>query len=121
MRLKTRLDYRRRRHARQRKRMVGTAERPRMSVYFSNKHIYVQAVDDIAGHTMAAASTCGADLRAGKAAQVTTDTAARIGRETAEKLVSMGVKEAVFDRGGFRYGARMKALADAAREAGLKL
>ena len=104
-----------RRHRRVRVRVDGTAERPRLSVYRSLHHVYAQVIDDGAGRTLAAASTV--DLKTGKndltAAQA-------VGRAIAGRAKEAGVKTVVFDRGGFLYHGRIKALADAAREAGLE-
>jgi large subunit ribosomal protein L18 len=109
---------RERRHQRLRKHVKGTAERPRLAVFRSNTHIYAQLIDDLAGHTLAQASslepdvTRGDDGKVGLAKQV----GERIGRRAAEQ----GIEAAVFDRGGNRYAGRVAALADAARDAGLK-
>ena len=97
-----------------RKRIFGTPERPRLAVYRSNKNIYAQLVDDVAGKTLAASNSLkfdqGASMNAAK----------EVGRQLAEAARSQGVEQISFDRGGFRYHGRIKALADAAREAGLK-
>jgi len=107
-----------RRHARLRKKIAGTAERPRLVVHRSSRHIHVQLVDDLAGATLAAASSIEADVRAldgDKKAQST-----RVGQLIAERAKTAGIDEVVFDRGGYTYGGRIAALADAAREGGLK-
>jgi large subunit ribosomal protein L18 len=105
------------RHWRIRKKVIGTKERPRMSVCFSNKNIHVQFIDDTAGVTLAAASTLG--KAAGElAANVTS--AKTVGARAAEAAKSKGIKQVVFDRGTARYHGKVKALADAAREAGLQ-
>jgi len=104
--------YRKRRHLRIRKKVTGTAERPRMSVFVSNKHLYVQFIDDAAAVTLASA----ASLADGK----NTEAAVALGRKAAEAAVAKGIKKVVFDRAGFKFGKRLKALADAAREAGLE-
>ena len=109
---------RRRRHARVRKKVHGTAERPRLAVYRSNNHIYAQVIDDRAGHTLAAASTVEADLRSG--ATGNKDAAASVGKLIAERASAAGITKVVFDRGGFIYHGRIAALAEAAREAGLE-
>jgi large subunit ribosomal protein L18 len=103
-----------------RKKIVGSAERPRMAVCFSNKNIYVQFIDDQAGVTLAAASTVHKSIpdRDKLAANVTS--AKRIGQYAAEAARAKGIEKVVFDRGGTRYHGKVKALADAAREAGLK-
>ena len=103
-----------RRHARVRERVAGTHDKPRLVVFRSLAHIYAQVIDDRAGRTLAAASDQGAE-KAKKA-----DRAKSVGRAVAEKAKAAGVNEVVFDRGGYRYHGRIKALADAAREAGLR-
>lgn len=109
--------HRIRRHARLRKKVEGTAERPRLVVHRSARHIHVQLVDDLVGHTVAAASSIEADVRAvdgdKKAHSV------RVGQLIAERAKAAGVENVVFDRGGYTYGGRIAALADAAREGGL--
>jgi large subunit ribosomal protein L18 len=108
-----------RRHSRVRKKVHGTAERPRLAVFRSNKHISAQVIDDGAGRTLAAASTTEPDLRDG--ATGNKDAATRIGQLVAERAKAAGISRVVFDRGGFRYHGRVAAVADAAREAGLEL
>ena len=108
-----------RRHRRVRKKVRGDAERPRLAVFRSNKHITAQVIDDVTGRTLAAASTTEADLRSG--ATGNREAAARVGTLLAERAKAAGVERVVFDRGGFRYHGRVAALADAAREAGLEL
>jgi large subunit ribosomal protein L18 len=106
------------RHWRIRKKVRGTKERPRMSVCFTNKNIHIQFIDDVAGATLAAASTVSkgaADKRAANAA-----TAKTLGTRAAQTAIGKGIKVVVFDRGGARYHGKVKALADAAREAGLQ-
>jgi large subunit ribosomal protein L18 len=115
----TKSEHRLRRHRRVRKKVMGTAERPRLTVFRSNKHIYVQAIDDIAGHTVASASTMEADLRS--AATATTDAATQVGRLIGERVKAAGIETVVFDRGGFKYHGRVAAIADGARAAGLQL
>jgi large subunit ribosomal protein L18 len=107
-----------RRHARVRRKVVGTAERPRLAVFRSNRHMVAQVIDDAAGHTLAAASTVEAELRAGSTGNAAA--AAAVGRLVAERAKAKGVERVVFDRGGSRYHGRVAALADAAREAGLE-
>ncbi len=115
----SRRDSRIRRHRRVRKHVHGTADRPRLAVFRSNKHIVAQVIDDDAGHTIAAASTSEPDQRtAGSGATV--DAAARIGRLVAERSKAAGVERVVFDRGGFLYHGRIAAVAAGAREAGLE-
>ncbi|MCB0995101.1 MAG: 50S ribosomal protein L18 [Acidimicrobiales bacterium] len=107
-----------RRHNRVRRRIVGTAERPRLAVFRSNKHITAQVIDDLAGRTLAAASTVEATLRDGGTGNVAAAT--KIGQLIAERAKAAGVDKVVFDRGGFRYHGRVAAVADAARESGLE-
>ena len=106
-----------RRHNRIRRTVVGTAERPRLAVFRSGKHIYAQVIDDAKGVTIVAASTLDKDL---KGAGDTIAGAKKIGAKIAEKAKGLKIEAVVFDRGGFQYHGRIKALADAAREAGLK-
>ena len=108
-----------RRHSRVRKKVRGEAERPRLAVFRSNKHIVAQVIDDDAGRTLAAASTAEADQRAAGGG-ATVDAATRIGRLVAERARAAGVEKVVFDRGGFIYHGRVAALASAARDAGLE-
>jgi large subunit ribosomal protein L18 len=109
------------RHWRIRKKVTGSAERPRMSVTFSNQNIYVQFIDDVSGKTVAAASTTSKAARAaGIKPAANVATAKRIGAEAAQAAKNAGVTAVVFDRGGARYHGKVKALADAAREAGLQ-
>jgi large subunit ribosomal protein L18 len=111
---KVKRDARLRRHRRVRRRVVGSAERPRLAVFRSNKQIYAQLVDDRAGRTLAAAgsptSTGDGDKKAA---------AARVGSELASKAKAAGITSVVFDRGGYQYQGRVRALAEAAREGGL--
>ena len=108
-----------RRHRRVRKKIHGTALRPRLAVFRSNKHLSVQLIDDDAGATLAAASTNEADLRAnGSGASV--EAATRVGTLIAERAKAAGIEKVVFDRGGFAYHGRIAAVASAAREAGLE-
>jgi len=104
-----------RRHKRVRVHVSGTAERPRLAVFRSLNHLYVQVIDDVAGRTIASATTVGR-----KSTVKGMDEAVSVGKAIAEKAKSAGVKRVVFDRGGFLYHGRIKALADAAREAGLE-
>lgn len=117
MKVKTAAEARKRRHYRVRKKINGTADRPRMCVCISNKHYYIQFVDDEAGRTLAQVSTTEKGL-AGKPHN--RQTATELGAMAAERAVALGIQTVVFDRGGFAYGSRMKALADAAREGGLQ-
>ena len=107
-----------RRHLRVRKKVSGTTARPRMVVTRSARHIYVQVVDDTAGHTLVAASTLDASLRSASGDKKTK--AAQVGKLVAERASGAGIAKVVFDRGGNRYHGRIAALADAAREAGLE-
>ncbi|AIF42064.1 MULTISPECIES: 50S ribosomal protein L18 [Virgibacillus] len=109
---------RKRRHARVRKNLFGTQERPRLNVYRSNKHIYVQLIDDINGKTVASASTKDNELKVEATGNV--EAAKQVGELIAKRAQDKGYKSIVFDRGGYLYHGRVKALADAAREAGLE-
>jgi large subunit ribosomal protein L18 len=115
----TKANHRDRRHRRVRKKVTGTAERPRLAVFRSSKHIYVQAIDDLAGRTIASASTMEADLRGGGTATVAA--AKQVGTLIGERTKAAGITTVVFDRGGFKYHGRVAAVADGAREAGLTL
>ena len=107
-----------RRHARLRKKIAGTAERPRLVVHRSSRHIHVQLVDDLTGTTVAAASSIEADVRGVEGDKKAHSV--RVGQLIAERAKAAGVDAVVFDRGGYTYGGRIAALADAAREGGLK-
>lgn len=113
----SRLDARSRRHKRVRKNLRGTSEKPRLAVYRSNKYIYAQVINDLEGQTLAAASSQESDLRGER---LNVDTAAKVGTLVADRAKDAGVTTVVFDRGGNKYHGRIKALADAAREAGLE-
>ena len=108
------------RHARVRKKIGGTAERPRFDVYRSNMHIYVQVIDDVAGKTLAAASTVEKEIGKMVEGKSKTEAAKIVGAEAAKRAIAAGITEVVFDRGGYIYTGRVAALADGAREAGLK-
>jgi len=108
-----------RRHFRVRKKVAGTAERPRLAAFRSNKHISAQVIDDRSGRTLAAASTVEKSLR-DAGATGNKSAAATVGRLVAERAKAAGVDKVVFDRGGFQYHGRVAAVADAAREAGLE-
>jgi large subunit ribosomal protein L18 len=108
-----------RRHARVRHDLAGTQERPRLAVFRSLSHIYAQVIDDSASHTLAASSDLDADVRKGLNGKNKTEVAALVGESIARKAGEKGVKSVVFDRGGFKYHGRVKALADGARKAGL--
>lgn len=107
-----------RRHIRVRKKVSGTSERPRLVVTRSNRHMVAQVVDDIAGHTVASASSMDTSIRGGEGDK--SALAQKVGALVAERAKAAGVEAVVFDRGGNRYAGRIAALADAAREAGLK-
>ncbi|MDH3729865.1 MAG: 50S ribosomal protein L18 [Acidimicrobiia bacterium] len=113
----TRADARKRRHQRVRKTLRGTVSRPRLAVFRSNRYIYAQVIDDASGSTLAAASSQEPDLRS---RTLTVDTASEVGKIVAQRAKDAGVSAVVFDRGGFAYHGRIKALADAAREGGLE-
>jgi large subunit ribosomal protein L18 len=108
-----------RRHRRIRKKVSGTPERPRLAVFRSNNHIYAQIIDDVAQHTLAAASTLDPSLREKLSASATCEASAAVGQLVAQRAREKGVNKVVFDRGGNLYHGRIKALAEAAREAGL--
>ena len=112
-------DLRRRRHARVRRKVVGTAERPRLAVFRSNAHITAQVIDDSTGRTLASAASVEKDVR-GAGATGNKTAAATVGKLLAARARDAGVTRVVFDRGGFLYHGRVAALADAAREAGLE-
>ena len=116
MAVKTRTQLRVVRHKRIRKHLAGTAERPRLAVYRSGKHISAQLIDDVAGHTLAAAGTQEKGLEAAD----NREGAKKVGLALAERAKAKGVETAVFDRGGFKYHGTVAALADGAREGGLK-
>lgn len=117
------LSPRKRRHLRVRARISGTAERPRLNVFRSNQHIYAQVIDDKAGHTIAAASTLEPAIREKFSAEDNghrrIDEATVVGRIVAERAKEQGISTVVFDRGGYKFHGRVKAVAEAAREAGL--
>jgi large subunit ribosomal protein L18 len=108
-----------RRHIRVRKTLAGTPERPRLAVFRSLNHIYVQIIDDLAGQTIAAASDLDADVRKGRDGKKKSAIASLVGESLAKKAKDKGIKSVVFDRGGFKYQGRVKALAEAARKGGL--
>ena len=117
---KNRSEARIRRHDRVRKNVAGTPERPRLNVYRSLSEIYVQVIDDQAGHTLVSASSVDRDLRGKLDGKNKTEQAKLVGQAIAERAKSKGISAVVFDRGGFRYTGRVKALADGAREGGLQ-
>ena len=109
---------RKKRHTRVRRNLFGTAERPRLNVYRSNKHIYAQLIDDVNNVTVSSASTKDKELNVANGSNI--DAAKQVGETIAKRAVDNGFKSVVFDRGGYLYHGRVKALADAAREAGLE-
>lgn len=113
MKLKNKTDYRKRRHFRLRNKVQGTAERPRMAVFVSNRYIYVQIIDDVAQKTLCSVSSIGG--------KCTVETAKELGAKAAEAAKEKQITKVVFDRGGFTFGSRMRALADGAREAGIEV
>lgn len=113
-------EARKRRHRRIRLKISGTPERPRLNVFRSLDHIYAQVIDDVAGHTLAAASTLDGKLKADLAGKTKKEQAGLVGKALAERAKAQGITQVVFDRGGFLYRGRVKALADAAREGGLQ-
>lgn len=108
------------RHQRVRKKISGTPERPRLAVFRSNEHIYAQVIDDVNGTTLASASTVDKNLRGDVAGKPPKEQAKAVGMAIAERAKASGIEAVVFDRGGFPYHGRIKALADGSREAGLK-
>jgi len=116
----SRAESRIRRHYRARKQLIGTPERPRLNVFRSDAEIYAQVIDDQAGNTLAAASSIDHELRQKLAGLTKTEQARLVGQLVAERAKNKGVTEVIFDRGGFRYIGRVKAVADGARQAGLE-
>lgn len=116
--LDTRLA-RKRRHARIRSKLVGTPARPRLCVFRSLRHIYAQVIDDSIGHTLAAASSLEPDIRNKANGKTKSEVAQMVGALVAQRAISKGIKQVAFDRGGYKYHGRVKALAEAARKAGL--
>lgn len=108
------------RHKRIRKRIFGTSGCPRLAVHFSGQHIYAQVIDDSSGRTVAAASTIETALKGNRRTNANVETAEKIGALVAERSLQKNIKSVVFDRGGFSYHGKVKALADAARAAGLE-
>ena len=117
---KTRSVVRQNKHRKIRNHISGTAERPRLAVFRSNNHMYAQIIDDTVGNTLVAASTLEKDVKAELEKTNNVDAAAYLGKVIAKKALDKGIKEVVFDRGGFIYQGKIQALADAAREAGLE-
>jgi large subunit ribosomal protein L18 len=108
------------RHSRVRDKVRGTTERPRFCVFRSLNHIYAQVIDDLGGHTLACASTLDPELRNGTGGKAKTGRAELVGALLAKRALGAGVTQVVFDRGGYKYHGRVKALAEAARQGGLK-
>ncbi len=115
----TRLQSRRRRHVRVRHKVSGTTERPRLAVFRSLRHVYAQVIDDSSGRTLVSASTLDAGLREEIAALDVHEQAKAVGRAVAERAKAAGIEQVVFDRGGYVYHGRIKAVAEGSREAGL--
>ncbi len=115
----TRSESRTRRHVRVRRKVSGTTARPRLCVYRSTAEIYAQVIDDQAGRTLASASTIDHELRTQMDGKKKAEQAQLVGKTIAQRVLALGIQQVVFDRGGFRYIGRVKALADAAREGGL--
>lgn len=113
-------ELRIRRHKRIRKKVYGTPERPRLSVYKSNNNIYAQIIDDSAGRTLVAASTLDKDFKGYTGHRGNVEAAKRVGELIAKRAIASGIKKIVFDRSGYLYHGSIKALADAARDAGLE-
>ena len=107
-------------HRRLRSRLSGTPERPRLAVFRSNNHMYAQVIDDVAGNTIVSASTLQSEVKEGLEKTNNVEAAAKLGEVIAKKALDKGINEVVFDRGGYIYQGKVKALADAAREAGLQ-
>lgn len=117
---KSRTVVRENKHRRLRNRFSGTAERPRLAVFRSNNHMYAQIIDDTVGNTLVSASTLEKEIKAELEKTNNVDAAAYLGTVIAKRAIEKGIKEVVFDRGGFIYQGKVAALADAAREAGLE-
>ena len=115
----SRADVRRNKHRRLRNRFAGTADRPRLAVFRSNNHMYAQIIDDTVGNTLVAASTLEKDVKADLDKTNNVAAAEKLGTVIAKKALDKGITTVVFDRGGFIYQGKVKALAEAAREAGL--
>lgn len=116
----TRRELTERRHRRIRQKVSGTPERPRLAVFRSNQHIYAQVIDDVAQHTLAAASTLEPEIKQQLPSGATCEASTAVGKLVAERALAKGIAQVVFDRGGKLYHGRVQALAEAAREAGLQ-
>ena len=117
---KSKAALREKKHMRLRNRLSGTAERPRLAVFRSNNHMYAQIIDDTVGNTLVSASTLEKEIKAELEKTNDVDAAAYVGKIVAKRAMDKGITEVVFDRGGFLYHGKIKALAEAAREAGLE-
>ena len=117
---KDKKEQRQKRHLRVRAKLSGTAERPRLAVYRSEKHIYAQLIDDIKGITLVSASTVDREMRDSTEKPWNVEAASQVGKLLAKKALEKGISSVVFDRGGFNFHGRVKSLADVAREGGLK-
>jgi len=120
VRKESRQEIRVKKHMKIRNRFSGTAERPRLAVFRSNNHMYAQIIDDVAGNTLVSASTLEKEIKAELEKTNNVDAAAYLGTVIAKRAIEKGIKEVVFDRGGFIYQGKIAALAEAAREAGLE-
>ena len=120
IRKKSRAEVRQKKHRRLRNRLAGTTERPRLAVFRSNSHMYVQVIDDTVGHTLASASTVEKEVSAELEKTNNVEAAAHLGTVIAKRALDKGITKVVYDRGGYIYQGKVKALADAAREAGLE-
>jgi large subunit ribosomal protein L18 len=118
--MKTRKEATRSRHRRVRRKVSGTAEQPRLAIFRSNQHIYAQVIDDVQQHTLAAASSLDEDIKTKVSSGGNCAASAQVGQLVAKRAMEKGIKTVVFDRGGNLFHGRVKALADAAREAGLQ-
>lgn len=116
----TKSAIRQRLHQRIRKKVIGVSERPRLNIHFSGQHIYAQIIDDSAGRTLAAVATTEKELKSKPATRANVSTATQVGKLIAQRAKGKKIESVVFDRGGFKYHGKVKALADAAREEGLK-
>ena len=117
---KSRAEVREKKHRRLRNHLAGTADRPRLAVFRSNNHMYAQVIDDTVGNTLVSASTLDKEVKAELEKTNNVEAAAHLGTVIAKKALDKGINTVVFDRGGFIYQGKIKALADAAREAGLE-
>ncbi len=115
----TRRESTRRRHARVRRTVTGTSERPRLAVFRSNQHIYVQVIDDTTQHTLVSASTVEPEIKGKVESGSNCEASTEVGKLVAQRAIAQGIQRVVFDRGGNLYHGRVKSLAEAAREAGL--